>query len=113
VANTSREHIRPLPGVPDADILVRLETAHRRLIAYAVVLRIYEQGEHRAVRLYDYVPAHGDHHLHRYTREGAKQQPPEVLIYPTVQEGFDAAILQIRTSANGMIDSWRRQNDPH
>jgi len=80
-------------------------------LGYAVVLRIFERGAHRPVRLYDYIPAHGEHHLHRYTREGAKQQPTEVLRYATVQEDFDAAVGQIRDTANEMIDSWRRQSN--
>ena len=105
----SREHVRPLPGIPDADILVRLETEHRQLIGYAVVLRVFESGRPIAVRTYDYVPAHGEHHLHRYTREGAKRQPPEVLPYPTIQAGFDEAVKQLRATANEIIDSWRRQ----
>jgi hypothetical protein len=106
----TREHIRPLPGIPGADLLVRLETERNELVAYAVVLRVFEQGQPRPVRLYDYVPAHGAHHLHRYTRTGAKQQPPEVLRHPTVQRGFDSAIDQIRASADEMIESWRRQS---
>jgi len=101
-----------LPGVPNADLLVRLGTRGPELIAYAVVLRVFERGMHRTVRLYDYVPVHDDHHLHRYTRGGAKQQPPEVLHHPTVQDGFDSAVRQIRATANEMIDSWRRQSDP-
>jgi len=107
----SREHVRPLPGVPGADILVRLETERRTLLGYAIVVRIFERGAHRPVRLYDYIPAHGEHHLHRYTREGAKRQPPEIQSYATVQDGLDAAVGQIRASANEMIDSWRRQSD--
>ena len=106
----SREHVRRVPGVSDADILVRLETERRRLVGYAVVLRVFEGGSYRPVRLYDYVPAHGTHHLHRYTRGGDKQ-PPEVVQHPTIQEGFDAAVRQIRASAGEMIESWRRQRD--
>jgi hypothetical protein len=106
-----REHVRPISGLRDADILVRLETQRRRLIGYAVVLRVYEDGKFLSVRLYDYIPAHGAHHMHRYTRGGAKRQPPQVLHYASVQEGFNAAVQQIRSSASEMIDSWRRQND--
>ena len=106
-----REHVRPIPGVRDADILVRLETERRRLVAYAVVLRVFEGGRFVSVRLYDYVRPHGEHHMHRYTRSGAKRQPTEVLQYASVQEGFNAAVQQIRSSAGEMIDSWRRQKD--
>ncbi len=105
----SREHVRPLPGIPEADILVRLETERRQLAGYAVVLRVYEDGRHKAVRMYDYVPAHGEHHMHRYTREGVKRQPPEVLTYASIQAGFDAAVQQIRATAREMIESWRRE----
>jgi hypothetical protein len=73
------------------------------------VLRVFEASEYRTVRLYDYVPAHGEHHMHRYTREGAKRQPPELLQYTSVQEGFNAAMQQVRATASEMIDSWRRQ----
>jgi hypothetical protein len=107
-----REHVRPLPGIQDADIQVRLQTQRGELVAYAVVLRVFERGKHHPVRLYDYVPAHEEHHLHRYTPTGTKQKPPDVLHHPTVQRGFDDAIGQIRASAAGMIDSWRRQNTP-
>jgi hypothetical protein len=106
-----REHVRPIPGVREADILVRLETERRRLVGYAVVLRAYEDGRFLSVRLYDYIPAHGAHHMHRYTREGVKQQPPEIFQYATLQEGFDAAVQQIKATAAEMIDSWRRQKD--
>jgi hypothetical protein len=105
-----REHVRPLPGLPDADVLVRLQTDRSELIGYAVVLRVFERGRPVSVRLYDYLPAHEEHHLHRYTRGGVKQQPPQALGYPTVQAGFDAAIAQIRASGSEMIDSWRRQS---
>ena len=105
----SREHVRPIPGISDADILVRLNTDRRQLVGYAVVLRIHESLRTLSVRLYDYVPAHGVHHMHRYTRKGVKQQPPEVLHYASIQEGFNSAIQQIRASASEMIDSWRRQ----
>jgi hypothetical protein len=105
----SREHVRPIPGIPDADILVRMETERRGLVGYAVVLRVFEAGEFLPVRLYDYVPAHGEHHMHRYTRAGAKRQPPEVLEYSSIQEGFNAAVQQVRATASEMIDSWRRQ----
>jgi hypothetical protein len=105
----SREHVRPIPGVRNADILVRLETDRRRLVGYAVVLRVFEAGAFLSVRLFDYVPAHGEHHMHRYTREGAKRQPPEVLNYASIQEGFNAAVQQIRATASEMIDSWQRQ----
>jgi hypothetical protein len=108
VSPVSREHVRPLPGVTDADILVRLETERGQLRGYAVVLRVFEGRAHRLVRLYDYVPAHAEHHLHRYSREGIKQQPPEVLPYSSVQEGFNAAIQEIRERAKQLIDSWRR-----
>lgn len=104
----SREHIRPLSGIAGADILVRLETERGELRAYAVVLRVFQRGAHRPVRLYDYVPAHAEHHLHRYSREGIKQQPPEVLPYSSVQGGFDAAIQEIRERAEQLIDSWQR-----
>jgi hypothetical protein len=53
MAVKSRGHVRPIPGVLvcDADILVRLETDRRRLVGYAVVLRVFEAGEYRSVRL--------------------------------------------------------------
>jgi hypothetical protein len=97
--------------VAEADVLVRLETDGGRLVAYAVALRVYERSRYRTVRLYDYVATHGEHHMHRYTREGAKRQPPEVRDYATVQDGFGAAIDQVKASAPEMIDSWRRQRD--
>jgi hypothetical protein len=109
VAVRSREHVRPIPGIRNADILVRLETDRRRLVGYAVVLRVFEAGEFLSVRVYDYIPAHGEHHMHRYTREGAKRQPPEVLQYGSIQDGFNAAVKQIRATASEMIESWRRQ----
>lgn len=65
MAVKSREHVRPILGVRDADTLVRLETDRRRLVGSAVVLRVFEAGEYRSVRLYDYVAAHGEHHTHR------------------------------------------------
>lgn len=49
--------------------------------------------------------------MHRYTREGVKRQPPELLHYASLQEGFDAAIQQIKATAYEMVDSWRRQKD--
>lgn len=97
--------------MPGADILVRLEVERGQLLGYAVALRVYESRRFITVRLYDCVAAHEEHHMHRYTRGGSKRQPPEVLPYATVQEGFDAAVQQLRASAAEIIESWRRQKD--
>jgi hypothetical protein len=95
--------------VPDADIYVRLDFDGRELAGYAVILRIHEHDRVRSVRLFDYVQAHGEHHMHRYTLSGEKQQPPTVLAHASVQAGFDAAIGQIRQSGSEVIEAWRRQ----
>jgi hypothetical protein len=49
--------------------------------------------------------------MHRYTPEGVKRQPPELLHYASLQEGFDAAIQHIRAAADDVIESWRQQKD--
>jgi hypothetical protein len=111
VARKTRDHVRPLPGVSGADIVVKLTTDRGLLREYSIVLRMFEQGKHRPVRLYDYIDAHAEHHMHRYTSTGIKE-PPEVLTYSTIQDGLDAAFQQIAAAANEMIESWRRQRKP-
>jgi hypothetical protein len=71
---------------------------------------MFESGVLRPVRLYDYVSSHAEHHMHRYTLGGSKRQPPEVFTYPSIQDGFDEAVRQIRTAGIEMIDAWRRQS---
>jgi hypothetical protein len=86
-----------------------MEFDGRRLVGYAVVLRVHESEAIKPVRLYDHVQAHGEHHMHRYNGSGEKQQPPEILAHASVQAGLDSAISQIRTSGSEMIEAWRRQ----
>jgi hypothetical protein len=100
-----REHTRPLPDVPDADMVVRL-VLDPHLVGYAVSLRLFEGKTVNTVRLYDYVAAHGEHHMHRYN--GRKKLPPEVLQHASIQAGLDYAVAQIRASGSEMIEGWRR-----
>jgi hypothetical protein len=89
-------------------MLVRLELRDRdpMLVGYAVTLRLWDGEVARPVRLYDYVAAHGEHHMHRYN--GHKKQKPEVLDHPSIQAGLDHATAQIKNSGNEMIEAWRR-----
>jgi hypothetical protein len=58
--------------LPDtrAQLAVRFEVERRRLIDYAVILRVWEGGSWANVRLYDH--AHGHPEMHRYTSSGSK-----------------------------------------
>ncbi len=102
---TEREHSRPLPGRHDADLLVRL-VLDPQLVGYAVSLRVFIGNKFKTVRLYDYVAAHGEHHMHRYN--GEHKLPSEVLGHPSIQAGLDYAIAQIRASGSEMIEAWLR-----
>jgi len=77
-----REHTRPLPDVPDADMVVRL-VLDPHLVGYAVSLRLFEG-------------------------KTVNKLPPEVLQHASIQAGLDYAIAQIRASGSEMIEGWRR-----
>ena len=93
--------------LPDASaqLVVRFTVERRRLVDYAVVLRVWDEGSWANVRLYDH--AHGRPEMHRYTAGGSKMDS-EAAPGADVQEGFDAAKAQIRESWIEMIRAWRR-----
>ena|ERR1700722_3606445 len=94
---------RPLGS--EALVDVRFLTIRGRVIDYAVVLLAVELSEPRAVRLYD--NAHGDHDMHRYNRDGVKQQA-ETFHRGSADEALQSAIQAVRNGYGEMIGSWRR-----
>lgn len=70
--------VGPVPSVARVFMSVdyKIEQRGRDVIDYSVVLVIEVDGRMETVRVYD--GAHGENELHRYTREGAKQDGPSV-----------------------------------
>ncbi len=83
---------------------VEFKTEGRDVLDYSVVLLVEEDGQLETVRVYD--GAHGGNELHRYTREDRKQ-PAEIVHYGTLGEGMRAAIQDIESGYEAMIESWR------
>lgn len=89
----------------DAEIVVELITEQGKISSYSVVLLAREEGEWRTVRVYD---NHlGVPHMHRYTRGGIKGDG-EKAGQASPSDGYNAALEQVRTGFQGMIDGWHR-----
>jgi hypothetical protein len=96
----------------DADVAIDVRFITRRRITtqvteYTVVLLVLEPpgGGWRAVRVYD--NAHGNHDMHRYSRDGVKQAA-ETSHHGSPGEAMRSAIEAVRGGYREMIDSWRR-----
>lgn len=74
------------------------------LTTYRVVLVARDDGEWRAVRVYDNV--HANHDMHRYTVDGVKSEA-ETFHSGTPSEAFNEARALVRKSYREMIDAWR------
>lgn len=85
---------------------VKFTTDRRDVVNYAIVLLVEAEGDVEAVRLYD--GAHGENEMHRYTRSRGKQ-PAEVFHRDALGPGMRAAIEEIKSGYEAMIESWRRQ----
>jgi hypothetical protein len=72
-----------------AIVYARLDTEHGAAVSYAVTLVTEEEGELRAVRVYD--DAHGSPEMHRYNRVGEKG-PAEPAPGASASEGFNMAL---------------------
>lgn len=88
-----------------AIVYARLDTVHGGADSYAVTLVAEEEGELRAVRVYD--NAHGSPEMHRYDRAGEKG-PAESAPGASASEGFNMALDLISNGFQEMIDGWRR-----
>lgn len=98
---------RLLDGVPRVVLYVDFKTSPRgrEVLDYSVTLAVEEGGQLQTVRLYD--GAHGKNELHRYTRDGGKQEA-EVFDRGTLGEGMRAAIEEVERGYKEMIDGWHR-----
>jgi hypothetical protein len=89
----------------DADIDVRFLKSGRTVVDYVIVLLVCERGEWHTVRVYD--NTHGNHDMHRYTRDGVKRSP-ESFHHGSAGEAMRSAIGAVRSGYKEMIESWRR-----
>jgi hypothetical protein len=102
-----REHETSYRYELDLDAVIDVRFLNRRgeVIDYAVVLLGEEEGEWRAVRVYD--NAHQTHDMHRYNRSGEKQMA-ETFHRGSAGEALQSAIETVRSGYSEMIESWRR-----
>jgi hypothetical protein len=90
----------------EAVMSVRYSHDRGRVLRYAVVLLVLEDGDWQPVRLYD--QSHQDHNdMHRYSRAEGKRAPEN--FHPgTSGEAMRAAMDLIRDGYPRMIEAWRR-----
>src|SRR5208283_1636012 len=105
-ARVSADFTRVLDAALRAFVHVSFRTSRREVLDYAVVLMVELEGQMRTVRLYD--GAHDRNELHRYSRDGQKQ-PAENFHRGTLAEGMRAAIQEIDTGYEEMIESWQKR----
>jgi hypothetical protein len=84
---------------------VRFERRGREIVSYAVVLLLRTEGAVETVRVYD--SAHGFNEMHRHTRAGGKQSG-KLFHSGTVGEGMRAAIGDVKSGYDQMIEGWER-----
>jgi len=96
---------RLLDSVARVFMSVEFKTDRRDVVDYSIVLLVEVDGELETVRLYD--GAHGRNELHRYTHGGGKQVA-EVFDHGTLGEGMRAAIEEIKSGYEEVIDGWHR-----
>jgi hypothetical protein len=85
-------------------IVVEFTVRQREVLDYAVVLTVEHKGESAIVRSYD--GAHGINEMHRHSRGGGKAAAAPFHA-GTLGEGMRAAIVEVRTNYQEMIDAWR------
>lgn len=74
---------------------------------YAIALIAWDDDDPRNVRLYD--NAHGENHMHRYSREGQKQ-PGKKFHSGDAGEAMRDAMRRIKEGYERMIQGWQRQS---
>lgn len=89
---------------PGAELIVWFLTDRQEVTDYSVVLVLEEQGITHPVRVYD--NRHGRNEMHRHTR-GAGKQRPEVFHRGEPGEAMRAAIAEVRTGHERMIEAWQ------
>lgn len=99
----SRAYERLLDSTVSMYVEHTIERHGPGVVDYAVVLIVEVDGRRETVRVYD--GAHGENELHRYTRDGGKQEA-EVFDRGTLGEGMRAAIDEIERGYEAMIEAW-------
>jgi hypothetical protein len=97
----SADYARLLDRLLGAFMHVEFKTDRREIVDYAVVLLVEVDSELETVRLYD--GTHGENDLHRYTREGDKQQA-EIFHRGNLAQGMRAAIEEIERGYQALIE---------
>lgn len=102
----SADYTRLLDRALRAFVHVKFKTERREVVDYAIVLLVDVDGQMRTVRLYD--GAHAENELHRYTKQGGKQ-PAKIFHRGTLGQGMRAAIEDIDSGYQAIIESWHEQ----
>lgn len=102
----AKRHSYRIPLSDAVAITVRYVHDRGEVTGFAVVLVLREDDRWRTVRLFDHTHQ-GRNDMHRYTRDGGKQDA-ESFHYGTPGEAMRAAIDLISRGFEGMIDAWRR-----
>jgi hypothetical protein len=84
---------------------VRYARTGRTIDGYAITLVAKVEGAVETIRLFD--TAHGFNEMHRYTRSGGKQTG-KPFHSGTFGEGMRAAISQVKSGRDQMIEGWER-----
>ncbi len=74
---------------------------------YSVTLEIRRGEEWSTVRSWDNSHARHEHHLHRYTQAGGREDP-ELLAHPSIQVAMAHAIADAARGWEAILRSWER-----
>lgn len=90
--------------MPGAGMAVEFRTVKGSVVAYSVVLVLSTRFGVETIRVYD--ASHGFNEMHRYTREGGKQNGV-VFSRGNLGEGLRRAIESAKRGHREMIEGWR------
>lgn len=93
-----------LDAVPGARMSVAFRTEKGEVVAYSIVLVLATRFGVETVRVYD--AAHGFNEMHRYTRDGGKQNGV-VFSSGNLGEGMRTAMEAIKYGHREMIEGWK------
>lgn len=82
-----------------------LDVHRGTLVTYRLVLLVWEDEQWQTVRLWDNV--HGRHEMHRYTREGEKQDAV-IVHHGSPNDAYQAAREAVIIGWREMVEAWRR-----
>ena len=98
-----REVVKPLAE----GVRVRLRYERGPEPPYSVTLEIKQGPEWITVRSWDNSHERHEHHLHRYSKTGGREDP-ELLARPSIQMAMAQAIADAAQSWEAILQSWKR-----